>query len=58
MIISLWKLPDESAAFLMREFYNHYLKSQDAALAQIKAQQITRTIFKEEESWAGLILIE
>jgi CHAT domain-containing protein len=58
MIISLWKLEDEPTAYLMKEFYKFYLKLKNASIALKKAQQNTRLIFKNEVSWAGLILVE
>ena len=58
MIISLWKLEDEPTAYLMKEFYKFYLKLKNASIALKKAQQNTRLIFKNEVSWAGLVLVE
>jgi CHAT domain-containing protein/tetratricopeptide (TPR) repeat protein len=58
MIISLWKLEDEPTAYLMKEFYKIFLKQQDASSALKKAQQNTRLRYKNEVSWAGLILVE
>ena len=58
MIISLWKLEDEPTAYLMKEFYKSFLKQQDASSALKTAQQNTRLIYKNEVSWAGLILVE
>ena len=60
VLASLWQVPDSSTAFLMREFYRHYLtKGQTAAVALQLAQNSVRRRAKWSDPyyWAGFQLV-
>lgn len=58
LIISLWKVPDEQTAELMRSFYQYYLQEKDVTEAFYKAQRFLRHKYRNPYYWAAFILIE
>ena len=56
ILSSLWKVEDESTAYLMTQFYKN-LKKHDKAESLRRAQLKTRKKFKEPLFWASFVLI-
>lgn len=57
MILSLWKVPDEATAELMKLFYQHYLQGKTARVALKDAQSSMRKKYPPYY-WAAFVLIE
>lgn len=59
MLMSLWKVPDASTAFLMERFYGYYLQGLTAAQALRDAQRdvLNREEFKNPVHWAGWVYV-
>jgi len=56
LIMSLWKVDDETTRHLMTTFYKHWLKkSGDARVAFRKAQQELRTRYPQPYYWGGFV---
>jgi CHAT domain-containing protein len=58
-IVSLWKVPDDSTAFLMNKFYQNLQTTavSDKALALRQAMLATRERFPHPFHWASFVLI-
>jgi CHAT domain-containing protein len=58
VIVSLWKVPDESTAFLMTEFYKNWKERKlDKAQALRQAMLTTRDKYPQPLDWAAFTLI-
>lgn len=59
MVMSLWKVPDESTAFLMERFYFYYLDGYSAPTALRDAQRdvLQDERFKNPIHWAGWVFV-
>lgn len=57
VIVSLWKIPDESTSNLMSEFYRQWEKTGDKAKALRTAMLITMKTHREPIHWAAFTLI-
>ncbi len=57
VIVSLWKIPDESTSNLMTEFYQQWEKTGDKAKALRNAMLITMKTNPEPIHWAAFTLI-
>lgn len=57
LIVSLWKVPDEATAPLMREFYRGLLLGESKTSALRAAQDLVRTSRSHPVYWAAFILI-
>lgn len=59
MLMSLWKVPDESTAFLMERFYTYYLDGYAApvALRQAQSDVLGREEFRNPVHWAGWVFV-
>ncbi|HRN53552.1 MAG TPA: CHAT domain-containing protein, partial [Gemmatimonadaceae bacterium] len=59
MLMSLWKVPDESTAFLMERFYFYYLDGYSAPTALRDAQRdvLADERFKNPIHWAGWVFV-
>lgn len=59
MLMSLWKVPDASTAFLMERFYTYYLDGYSAATALRDAQRdvLQREEFRNPVHWAGWVYV-
>ena len=57
MLLSLWKVPDEETAELMRTFYGYYLKGETSREALKNAQKDLRKKYSPYY-WAAFVLIE
>jgi CHAT domain-containing protein len=57
IIVSLWKVPDDSTAFLMTEFYQNLQKTPDKAQALRQAMLATKQKYPEPLNWAAFTLI-
>jgi CHAT domain-containing protein len=59
MLMSLWKVPDASTAFLMERFYTYYLAGATAASALRDAQRdvMNRPEFKNPVHWSGWVYV-
>ncbi|MBL1177172.1 tetratricopeptide repeat protein [Pantanalinema sp. GBBB05] len=57
IIVSLWKVPDDSTAFLMTEFYQNLQKTPDKAQALRQAMLTTKQKYPEPLNWAAFTLI-
>lgn len=58
VIVSLWKVPDESTAFLMTEFYKNWKdRKLDKAQALRQAMLTTRDKYHQPLDWAAFTLI-
>lgn len=59
MLMSLWKVPDESTALLMERFYTYYFDGSSAADALRRAQSdvLRDERFKNPVHWAGWVYV-
>jgi CHAT domain-containing protein/Tfp pilus assembly protein PilF len=57
IIISLWKVNDETTQKLMTAFYNEWLKTNDKRAAFRAAQTIIRNQYPDPYNWAAFIII-
>ena len=57
VVVSLWAIPDEPTAKLMREFYQNIEGDVDKATALRQAMIITKQEFPDPVSWAAFTLI-
>jgi CHAT domain-containing protein/uncharacterized protein HemY/outer membrane protein assembly factor BamD (BamD/ComL family) len=57
IIVSLWKVPDASTAFLMTEFYKNLQQTPDKAQALRQAMLTTKAKYPDPLDWAAFTLI-
>ena len=57
VIVSLWKVPDDSTAMLMTEFYQQLQQNPDKAQALRQAMLVTMTEHPSVRDWAAFTLI-
>jgi CHAT domain-containing protein len=57
IIVSLWKVPDESTRFLMTQFYQNLQKMPDKAQALRQAMLKTKQTYPEPLNWSAFTLI-
>ncbi len=57
ILISLWKVPDDATALLMREFYQNWESSGNKAQALRQAMLTTMQQYPNPENWAGFTLM-
>jgi len=57
IIVSLWKVPDASTAFLMTEFYRNLQQQPDKAIALRQAMLTTKDKYPDPLDWAAFTLI-
>ena len=57
IVVSLWRLPDESTAFLMPEFYRQLKNNPDKAHALRQAMLATMKKYPNPSDWAAFIFI-
>jgi CHAT domain-containing protein len=57
IIVSLWKVPDDSTALLMTEFYKNLQRSPNKAQALRQAMLITKQKYPDPLNWAAFTLI-
>ncbi len=56
-IVSLWAVPDDSTALLMKEFYRNFQQNSDKAQALRQAMLATKEQYPSPYSWAAFTLI-
>ena len=57
IVMSLWKVPDESTSYLMKKFYTFLLQSNDANKALKMAMEETKKIYNNPYYWGGFIVL-
>ncbi|QYO62650.1 CHAT domain-containing protein [Leptolyngbya sp. 7M] len=57
VIVSLWKVPDKSTAYLMTQFYQNLLHQSDKAQALRQAMLSTRQQYPHPQCWAAFTLV-
>lgn len=57
IVVFLWKVPDDSTAFLMTEFYKNLQKFPDKAQALRQAMLTARANYTDPLHWAAFTLI-
>lgn len=57
IVVSLWKVPDDSTAFLMTEFYKHLSTTNDKAQALRQAMLAAKQTYSDPLHWAAFTLI-
>lgn len=57
VVVSLWKVPDESTSFLMQQFYQNLHQNMNKAQALRQAMLTTQQRFPDPEEWAAFTLI-
>ncbi len=57
VLMSLWKVNDESTTELIQQFYKNWLSGQDKFTALAHAQQTIREKYEEPYHWAPFVLI-
>ncbi|MDX2232471.1 MAG: CHAT domain-containing tetratricopeptide repeat protein [Leptolyngbyaceae cyanobacterium bins.349] len=57
IIVSLWKVPDQSTAFLMTQFYKNLQQNPDKAQALRQAMLSTKAKYPDPLDWAAFTLI-
>ncbi len=57
IVVSLWKVPDDSTAFLMTEFYKNLRTTNDKAQALRQAMLMTKQKYSDPLHWAAFTLI-
>ena len=57
IVVSLWKVPDDSTAFLMTEFYKNLQKFPDKSQALRQAMLTTKQNYPDPLNWAAFTLI-
>ncbi|WP_048131970.1 CHAT domain-containing tetratricopeptide repeat protein, partial [Methanosarcina sp. 1.H.T.1A.1] len=57
LLVSLWKVDDESTAFLMENFYDFWLKGDNKAEALSKAMDETRKLWSDIYYWGAFNLV-
>ncbi len=57
IVVSLWKVPDDSTAFLMTEFYKNLRTTNDKAQALRQAMLTTKQKYSDPLHWAAFTLI-
>jgi CHAT domain-containing protein len=57
LVVSLWKVPDESTAYLMQQFYQNLQNSPDKAQALRQAMLDTMQQYPQPIDWAAFTLI-
>jgi len=57
IVVSLWKVPDDSTAFLMTEFYKNLRTTSDKAQALRQAMLTTKQKYSDPLYWAAFTLI-
>ncbi|MCU0540803.1 MAG: DUF3160 domain-containing protein [Oscillatoriaceae cyanobacterium Prado104] len=57
VIVSLWSVPDDATAFLMKEFYQNLQRNLDKAQALRQAMLTTMKTYPNPISWAAFTLI-
>ena len=57
IVMSLWKVPDESTSYLMKNFYTFLLQSNDANKALKMAMDETKKIYNNPYYWGGFIVL-
>ena len=56
VVVSLWKVPDEATARLMREFYRQLVQQPNRAVALQQAMITAREEFIEPDKWAAFAM--
>jgi CHAT domain-containing protein len=57
VVVSLWKVPDESTNFLMQQFYQNLHQKMNKAQALQQAMLTTQQKFPDPQEWAAFTLI-
>lgn len=57
IVVSLWKVPDDSTAFLMTEFYKNFSTTNDKAQALRQAMLTAKQKYSDPLHWAAFTLI-
>lgn len=57
VVVSLWMVPDEATAVLMKEFYRNLQKDSDKARSLRQAMLTTMKQFPNPRDWAGFMLV-
>ncbi len=57
LVVSLWKVPDDSTSFLMTQFYKNLQTTSDKAQALRQAMLATKEQFADPIHWAAFTLI-
>jgi len=62
VVMTLWKVPDESTAFIMTSFYEHLKKGlqKDIALQKAKQEYLNNTVSEQQKHpfyWAGFVVV-
>ncbi|MBO3460787.1 CHAT domain-containing protein [Aetokthonos hydrillicola Thurmond2011] len=57
LVVSLWRVPDQSTAFLMPEFYRQLQHNRDKAHALRQAMLATMKKYPNRSDWAAFVFI-
>jgi len=55
--VAMWKVPDAETRFLMKEFYRHYLRTNDAPSALRSAQMARKDAEALATAWGGFYVL-
>lgn len=58
IVMSLWKVSDESTALLMIEFYKNLAAGQSKRTAFLAAQQKVRDKYPDPKHWAAFVMVD
>ena len=58
LVMSLWKVFDESTQLLMTEFFKNLTAGQSKRAAFIAAQAQVRAQFPDPEHWAAFVMVD
>ena len=58
LVMSLWKVPDESTALLMQYFYDNWLGGMDKHAAFTAAQRKLKELYPNPYHWAGFVMLD
>ena len=58
IVMSLWKVPDESTSILMTQFYKNLMAGTDRHQALKDAMNYVKTLYPDPYYWAGFIMLD
>lgn len=58
IVMSLWKVPDESTSILMTQFYKNLMSGTNCHQALKEAMNYVKTLYPDPYYWAGFIMLD
>ena len=58
IVMSLWKVPDESTSILMTQFYKNLISGIERHQALKDAMNYVKTLYPDPYYWAGFIMLD